>query len=334
MILKDKILGGLYGQALGDAWGMPAYFDPDDTWKTFGGWIDRFLPGPDDHHVHAGLPAGRITDDSEQAFSLAQAYIEAGGVTLPATVKAIVDWYDRINGDQSPYVGPSTRRGVLALKRGDDPMKTGSWGDTNGAAMRVSVVGLLHPSDPIGAVEDAYISCIPTHHTNVAISGAGAVAAAIAVAMREDATLDAIIAAGLLGAELGRAKGNRWLGPSVTRRIETAVQIARRGGDSRAQLRALYDEVGTSLAIAETVGSAFGVLLMAEGDPQQTAVYAANLSGDADTVGAIACAIAGAYKGISAFNPEVIAVLDADPVFQSYDVPALAQGIEQLIPKR
>jgi ADP-ribosylglycohydrolase len=334
MTLKDKILGGLYGQALGDAWGMPAYFDPDDTWEKYGGWIDRFLPGPDDHEVHAGLPAGRITDDSEQAFSLAQAYIAAGGVTLPATVQAIVDWYDRINGDQSPYVGPSTRRGVLALKRGDDPLKTGLWGDTNGAAMRVSVVGLLHPSDPIGAVEDAYTSCIPTHHTNVAISGAGAVAAAIAVAMRDDATLDAIIAAGLLGAELGRAKGKRWLGSSVTRRIEAAVQIARRGGDSRTKLRALYDEVGTSLAIGETVGSAFGVLVMAEGDPQQTAVYAANLSGDADTVGAIACAIAGAYKGIGAFNPEIISGLEADSIFQTYDIPALANGIEQLIHKR
>src|SRR5690606_8114380 len=93
--LKEKILGGLYGQALGDAWGMPAYFDPDQTWDAYGGWIEGFLPGPDDHEVHQGLPAGRITDDSEQAFSLARAYIAHGGVTLEATVEAIVDWYDR-----------------------------------------------------------------------------------------------------------------------------------------------------------------------------------------------------------------------------------------------
>jgi ADP-ribosylglycohydrolase len=232
--LLSRILGGLYGQALGDAWGMPAYFDPQQTWDVYKDWITDFLPGPADHEVHAGLPAGRITDDSEQAFSLAQAYIEDGGVTLDATVRAIIAWYDRTGGDTSKYVGPSTRRGVQALKRGDDPRQTGRMGDTNGSAMRVSPVGLLHPGDIAGAVEDAVTSCLPTHSTNVAISGACAVASAIAIGMLEDATLDAVIAAGIVGAELGRQKGNRWLGASVSKRIEMAVSIAahlRRGRD-------------------------------------------------------------------------------------------------------
>lgn len=332
--LKDRILGCLYGQALGDAWGMPAYFDPDQTWAAYGGWITRFLPGPEDHEVHAGLPAGRITDDSEQAFSLAQAYLRHGGVTLEATVEAILGWYDRTGGDTSRYVGPSTRRGVQALKRGDDPHTTGRMGDTNGAAMRVSVVGALHPNDPMGAIEDAAVSCIPTHHTNVAISGACAVAAAVAIAMRPDATLDSIIAAGLLGAELGRKKGTPWLGASVTRRIEAAVSVARRGGEPRARLRELYDMVGASLAMPETVGSAFGVLVMAEGDPKGAAIYAAALSGDADTIGAIACAIAGAYSGISAIDRDIIAALEADDIFASYGVRDLADGICRLVENR
>ncbi len=54
--LKNKILGGLYGQALGDAWGMPAYFTIDQTWEAYGGWITEFLSGPADHPVHFGLP--------------------------------------------------------------------------------------------------------------------------------------------------------------------------------------------------------------------------------------------------------------------------------------
>ena len=332
--LKEKILGGLYGQALGDAWGMPAYFDPDQTWDAYGGWIEGFLPGPDDHEVHQGLPAGRITDDSEQAFSLARAYIAHGGVTLEATVEAIVDWYDRTGGDTSKYVGPSTRRGVQALKRGEDPHTTGRMGDTNGAAMRVSPVGLLHPGDPMGAIEDAVISCIPTHGTNVAISGACAVAAAIAVALMDDATIDAVVAAGLLGAELGRQRGNPWLGASVTRRIEMAVSIARSSSDARARLRSMYDIVGTSLAMPETVGSAFGVFVMADGDPQQAAIYAANLSGDADTVGAIACAISGAYSGIEAIPQAIIDTLNQDEIMAQYDVPALAEGIYAQAVKR
>ncbi|MCU0513555.1 MAG: ADP-ribosylglycohydrolase family protein [Anaerolineae bacterium] len=332
-LLKDKILGGLYGQALGDAWGMPAYFDFDQTQAAFGPFITQFYPAPADHEVHSGLPAGRITDDSEQAFSLAQAYIAAGGVTLAATAAAIIAWYDRTGGDTSLYVGPSTRRGVQALKRGEDPQRTGRMGDTNGAAMRVSVVGLLYPGDPIGAIEAAAISALPTHGTNVAMSGACAVAAAVAVALRPDATLDAIIAGGMLGAEIGRQRGTRWIGASVTQRIQMAVEIARKGTPPLARLREIYDRVGTSLSIVDTVGAAFGVLAMAEGDPQQTAIYGATLSGDADTVAAIACAMAGAYRGLGAFAPAVLAVLDADPVMQSYGVPALADGLLALAQK-
>ncbi|MBN1680224.1 MAG: ADP-ribosylglycohydrolase family protein [Anaerolineae bacterium] len=329
--MKKKLLGGLYGQALGDAWGMPAYFDIDHTWDAYGGWITEFLPGPADHPVHHGLPAGRITDDSEQAFSLARSFIKHGAVSLEAAVEAIITWYDRVGGDESPYVGPSTRRGVQALKRGDDPHTTGNWGDTNGAPMRISPVGLLHPGDPTGAITDAVIVCTPTHHTNVAISGACAVAAAVSVAMLDGVSLDAVIAAGIMGAEIGRRHGVRWLGPSVARRIQMAVAIARGPGDERFRLHELFDVVGASLSVPESVGSAFGVLAMAGGDPRQTAIYAANLSGDADTVGAMACAIAGAWAGIDAFDPAIPAKLDSDAVFAAYDVAALADGLHALI---
>jgi len=174
---------------------MPAYFDIDQTWKAFGGWIDTLVPAPDDHPVHYGLPAGRITDDSEQAFSLARAFIKHGGVTLEAAVEAIIDWYDRVGGDQSPYVGPSTRR---ACRRSSAATIAHHrlWGDTNGAPMRISPVGLMHPGDPTGAIEDAVTACIPTHNTNVAISGACAVASAVAIAMTDGVSVDTIIAAG------------------------------------------------------------------------------------------------------------------------------------------
>ena len=73
---------------------------------------------------------------------------------------------------------------------------------------------------------------------------------------------------------------------------------------------------------------------MAAGDPKETAILAANLSGDADTIGAIACAIAGAYAGFDAIPAADVAVLDNDFVFQSYDVRSIAAGLEALIKKR
>ena len=55
--LQNKILGCLYGQALGDAFAMPAQVHPDDTARSFG-WLDSWQAAPDDHIVHAGLQPG------------------------------------------------------------------------------------------------------------------------------------------------------------------------------------------------------------------------------------------------------------------------------------
>lgn len=331
--LLNRILGCLYGQALGDAFAMPAQVHPDDTARAFG-WLDSWQPAPADHIVHAGLPAGRITDDSEQAFSIAQAVIDAGAVTLEAAVKGLTAWYDRVDGDDSPYVGPSTRRGLNALKRGDDPRTTGLWGDTNGAPMRIAPIGLLHPGDIESAVSDTAIVCMPTHFTQPAVSGAAAVAAAVAQAMAEGVSLDEVIAAGLRGAELGCAHGRRWFGCSVAFKIEQALAIADSAAAERKRLRRLYDEVGATLNVPETVGAAFGLLAMAAGDPKQTAILAANLSGDADTIGAIACAMAGAFAGFDAIPAADVAVLENDEVFRAYDVRGIAAGLLRLIAAR
>lgn len=326
--MLNKIRGCLYGQALGDAWGMPALFTPAQTWERFGGWITDFLPGPADHLVHAGLPAGRVTDDTEQAFALAQAIIHDGCVTVEGTARAVVAWYDRIGGDACPFVGPSTRRAVLAIKRGDDLQTTGRHGDTNGASMRIAPVGLIHPGDLQGAVDDTALACLSTHNTDVAVSGAAAVAGAIAIAVAPDASLDSIIAAGIQAAEMGRARGQRWFGASVSRRIALAVEIARWPKPDRERLQEIYDVVGTTLAVSESVPAAFGVLAMANGDPKQAAIYAAALSGDADTIGAMACAMAGAWRGAEAFSPEIVAKLKAaNPELNFEDV---AKGLYRI----
>ncbi|MDE2777626.1 MAG: ADP-ribosylglycohydrolase family protein [Chloroflexota bacterium] len=331
--VHNSILGCLYGQALGDAFAMPAHVHPDDTERAFG-WLESWQAAPDDHVVHAGLPAGRITDDSEQAFSIARAVIEAGGVTLEAAVDGLTAWYDRVDGPNSPYVGPSTRRGMNALKRGEDPRTTGLWGDTNGAPMRIAPIGLLHPGDIEGAAADAAIVCMPTHFTQPAVSGAAAVAAAVAGAIVVGATLDSAISAGLRGAELGAKQGRRWFGCSVPFKIEQALKIANSGSDVRVNLRRLFDEVGATLNVPETVGAAFGLLAMAGGDPKHTAILAANLSGDADTIGAIACAMAGAFAGFDAIPAEDVAVLENDEIFQAYKVREIAAGLRRMIEAR
>ncbi len=327
-ILFDKIRGGFYGQALGDAWAMPAWLNPQQTWDYYHGYITEFLDAPETHPVHHGLRAGQVTDDTEQAYAIAETIIADGCVSARGVADAMVRWYDRIGGDDSPYVGPSSRRAIQAIKRGADLNETGRMGDTNGASMRISPVGLIHPGDVEGAVRDTYQACIPSHNTDVAVSGASAVAGAIAAALVEHSTLDEVIAAGQIAADLGRKHGHTWIGASVSRRIDLAVQIARSGQSERQRLQDLYDLVGATLAISEAVPAAFGVLVMANGDPIQSAIYAAALSGDADTVAAMACAMAGAWKGAASFPPAVIAkIQQANPMM---DFEMIIQGLYKL----
>jgi ADP-ribosylglycohydrolase len=311
---------------------MPAMLAPQDTWERFGGWITSLQPAPDDHPVHRGLPAGKVTDDTEQAFALAEMIIQEGEVSLEGAARAIVSWYDRVGGDTCPYVGPSTRRAVQAIRRGGDLTLTGRFGDTNGAAMRISPVGLIHPGDIDAAIQDAHLACIPTHNTDVAISGAAAVAGAIAAASEEGATINGILQAAQYCANQGRNLGFRWMGASIARRIALAAEIAGQSRPAKERLQELYDLVGTGLPIQESVPAAFGVFVMAEGDPQQTAIYAAGLSGDADTIGAMACAIAGAWRGVAGFDPAIIQQLEAaNPEF---DLRATARGLHAIVLQR
>lgn len=323
--LKSKILGGVYGQALGDAFCMPALLSPAQTRARFGR-ITQLIAAPDDHPVHAGLPAGRITDDTEQAMWLARSIITDGKVTLEGAARAIVGWYDHIGGDTCIFVGPSTRRGVGKIRAGMDLRQTGIGGDTNGSAMRVSVVGLIHPGDVEGAARDAAISAIPTHNTGVGCAAAAAVAGAVAKALEPHAELRDILEASIQAARIGESLGEIYLGASVARRIDFAVSLARdEMGDDASRIQAIYDLVGTSLAASEAVPAAMGVVALADGDLVRAASLAAELSGDADTIGAMACAVCGAWKGMDAIPAEWRATLRA--ANPDYDFDAIAEGL-------
>ncbi|MBN1266945.1 MAG: ADP-ribosylglycohydrolase family protein [Anaerolineales bacterium] len=306
----QHVLGGLFGQALGDAFAMPAYLTPQDTWDYYDGWLDRFYPAPVDHPNHAGLVAGQITDDTQQAIALAEAILEDGEVTVNGTARALVNWYQQINGEHSSYVGINTRQACRAILKGADPYTTGTSGDTDGGAMRILPVGLINAGNIDLAVKDTVTACTPTHYTRVAISAAAAVASAVAQALVPGASLEEILSAGTRGAGMGAAYGRTWLGASVSRRIDLALAITQGNGGLFEKIMDLHDIVGSTLAASETIPSAFGVLALAEGDPVSAARFAAALSGDADTVGAIACAIAGTWKGIEVFPEEVINTLE------------------------
>jgi ADP-ribosylglycohydrolase len=195
--------------------------------------------------------------------------------------------------------------------------------------MRISPIGLIHPGNPQAAVEDAIIACTPTHFTDVALAGACAVAAAVAQAMTPDTTLEDIIDVAIKASDTGLRRGATWFGASVARKIDFAIQLATDASlMEQDRLENLYDLIGATLAPADSVPCAFGVLAMANGNPVETAIFATALSGDADTVGAIACAIAGAWQGVDAIPLEYIETIrQANP---QYDFEETAEALYEI----
>jgi len=93
--------------------------------------------------------------------------------------------------------------------------------------------------------------------------------------------------------------GFETIAPSVARKIEFATSFAATGSPS--SVDDIRDLIGTGLPAHEAVPAAFAIARLKNGDPMESARLAANLGGDTDTIGSMACAICGALVGASSF---------------------------------
>jgi len=303
----DRALGALIGGAVGDAMGMPTQsMSALDIREKLGG-IDDFRSASDDHPIARGLPAGSVTDDTQQTLLLAQILLQSHpNFDHHAWAEALVDWERNVIA-QGGYdlLGPSTKQALEAIKRGVPPQEAGRGGNTNGSAMRIAPVGLAMPLQPIEAmVAKVRETCLATHNTGIAIAGACAVAAAISAGL-EGKNITQATQYAINAARLGVKEGAFSAGADIAARIDWAVALIR-GKEEHQAAHLIRDLVGTSLAVQETIPAAFAVLTATQGDVWQAARLCANLGGDTDTIGAISCSMAGACCGYHAFKNEKI----------------------------
>jgi ADP-ribosylglycohydrolase len=280
--------------------------------ERWGPLLTGFEPAPPDHPIAADLPAGHVTDDTEQAVLLGRLLVQGHGVVDPRELaQALVAWErDMAARGSLDLLGPSTKRAVAAVLAGVPPEEAGASGDTNGAAMRITPVGIAVNLDPPETLVDQVVAASRvTHNTGVALTGAAAVAAAVSAGLSGagvgEATAFAVDAAGL-----AVDRGHWVAGADVGARIEWATQLAT-GRDLAEAAEVIYTLVGTSVATQESVPAAFAVLAAVPDDPWRACLLAASLGGDCDTIAAMVGAVAGACHGVGAFPPEALAVMDA-----------------------
>jgi ADP-ribosylglycohydrolase len=257
-------------------------------------------PGPTNSPYHAEYPAGRITDDTEQAIALTDALEE--GFTTAVVAAHLNKWFVSVGGEHSLAVGPSTKRALMAYQAGTPVSEIGLTGVTNGAAMRISPIGVYAALAGLSLEQLAdlvAIACMPTHATTPANSGATALAAAIAAGIN-GGNWEAVMAAAVAGAKAGERRGKWTYAADVAARIGLARQLAASARSKTEMAGFMSEIVGAGEPSTESVPAAIGIADFACGDPHLAIEISGNLRGDTDTVAAMAGAVCGAYAGENA----------------------------------
>ena len=313
---QDRALGALTGVAVGDALGMPAQTLSRASIAAQYGRITDFVPPFDDHPVSHGLLAAQVTDDTEQTLMLARLMItHPTGYDAMLWATTLLGWEADVRArGLRDLLGPSSKAALDALLKGVPATETGKAGTTNGAAMRIAPVGIATPSDNIPALATRVAeACQVTHATREAIAAASAVAMVISLGVSGsnfEGAIEAALAASTFGRDLGYPVGEADMAGCIR-----AALAAAKGGEG-----ALLAATGNSVASRDSIPAAFGIVRLAQGDPWLAAQIAANFGDDTDTIGSIACAMAGACAGLRAFPADKVAQviaanqLDLNPI--------------------
>ncbi|KEQ17115.1 hypothetical protein GZ78_14670 [Endozoicomonas numazuensis] len=309
--VRNRILGCLYGQAIGDSMGMPSELWPRSRVQSHFEWISDFLAGPEENIAANEFERGQYTDDTSQCVALMDAIIECQGQVEPMVVaQHIMNWAQRINAFEKNILGPTSKNALLALQNGTPLEEIEANGVTNGSAMRVAPVGCLMPTqDQDKFIETVRNSCLPTHKSDIAIAGATAIAWAISRAI-EGATWEQIKLEIIPLASDVQRRFESTFSPLIGKRILYALAIVYGQQDVHKGLADIYDNVGSGMDMIESIPAALALVELSSTEPTLCAKLAANLGGDTDTIGAMATAICGALHGQEAFDPKHISLIN------------------------
>jgi len=275
--LRFKFLGGMIGTAVGDAIGELAFSHvTKPSLRTRIAQATRLV----------------YTDDTAMAMGLAESLIQCGSIDAQHLGNTFRENYQR-----EPWrgyaSGPPTVFSLVEKQRIDyvDAARRlfegdGSYG--NGAAMRIAPVGLFY-HDAANLYEQARRSAIVTHAHPVGIDGAAILARAIAWVVPLDPR-ESFQPQDFLRDLIAFAR---------TETMREMLELTQRMLFSNTESWMAGMRLGQGVAAHESVPFAIYAFLRHSQSFEDCLFCAAFNSGDRDTVGAMACAIAGAYLGIT-----------------------------------
>lgn len=311
----DKSTAALIGLAVGDALGD--------------------LGRNQEHRAQYGMATNltataKSTDDTEFALLTARMLLDCDG---DLTREAVFDAWKKYILEQGgvfaragrPLYGAvaNLQRGVRAPLSGHDNVGN----DDDGAAMRITPIGIICAGDPEKAARMAKIEAEISHFGD-GIAAAQAVAASVAVAM-VGGSVEEIISAGR-----AHIPEDSWLGRTMKLTMDMC--------DQAECIDDVWEPIHTQLwtpshaTAAEAIPQLYAVFRMTRGDFRKGQFWACNFGRDADTIAAVVGALAGAKNGMDAIPAEWVEIVRkpsgvALKFTAQEDVVSLAEGLAGLI---
>jgi len=291
--MTDIFRGCLVGLQIGDAMGMPV-----------SGWLNQDIKdqfGTLDFMACGLLPRGEYTDDTQQAFAIAEALCKSRRFDGAQISRQFIEKFEiKRNYDIA------TVKAIEALESGFTWLESGvstfyskrSYGNT--AASRVAPLALLYFDQPEKLNECAVLSSRITHVHPLGIEGARWQAYAVSYAVhlaKWGKKLDPFAFCDFIEAKTDNEQYLRKL------------SIIRKFLKTRPSINQVISDLGCDSEALQSVPTALYSFLAYEGDFKSAVVFAVNLGGDADAIGAMAGALCGAYCGLKNIPQNWVAAL-------------------------
>lgn len=283
--LKSRALGAYWGLAVGDALGATVEFMQPREIQAEYGLHRNMIGGGWLH-----LKAGQVTDDTEMSLVLGESILADTSWSLPQFADGMAAWLKSNPVD----VGNTCRRGIRRyLVDGSLCGPESEWDAGNGAAVRNLPAVLATLDDEVAFERISLDQAHLTHHNPLSD-------AAIL-------TLGRMVRVLVHGGDLD----------------DVAQMAAALAVGHRAFRFAPYNGLSTAY-VADTVNTVFHHLFRTD-NFRDCLIATVNQGGDADSTGALAGMLAGAYYGVSAIPPEWLKRLD--PVVKQ----AIADQVDGLL---
>lgn len=267
----SKFIGSLLGTAIGDSLGV------------------RREGATDFNDIVELSP--RYTDETALMIGVAESLVEKGDFDYHHMAEQLIQNYEREPwrryDDATPRIFRMMRNGRIwegMLDREIYPQ--GSLG--NGAATRLAPIGLRYHADPKSLRDVAYNAAGITHSHPLALEGAAVQACAVALAVLADPL------AMRKKEFLGALRMFTQPGP-YQEKLKAIIRLL--DTDTDTSKKEVVKTLGNNPEALNSVPTALYCFL-ANPDFESAVIYAASLGGDADAIGAMTGAIAGACFGV------------------------------------